>query len=217
MDETRAKTSKKADDLKQSELSTYTLTTFTPLLVKSEDLCIIVRCKVASTIIHTLVSADQSSILEPVVKMLEGTSSSSSTTPKDKSFNAVQNMRDAVVSAALVESGIELSEHLLLNVHSITMLKKLIALKKEDVTTTLSTPILANFAHWVNLCAENPKESSGTAYILLGLWESGIKKIVTEINKADLKKAAEIVGKWRKSSESEVRETGIEKLLNAIV
>lgn len=151
------------------------------------------------------------------------TTTTTTTTAKSstKAFNAVQKLRDAKVAQKQLASGINLNEHVLVSRAATFAYKDLISNRaavcsgesnesqtsggiRDMLVPALAAAIAPHMQYWISYCCASPQTTSGTAFILVSLLESGNAQVVKEVKKAikgaeGFKDAANSVTEWRKS------------------
>jgi len=206
MDVIRSSTCRKSDNVKHTELSLFTRENLSNALCNGEDLDIIIRCKLSSSVLTYLTGIPQ--MLSSIASMLTTTSK-----PVE---------RDSVITADLLDTGIILSEHPLANRNATIILKKIINTAIPSVLSIISRPILDGLLHWVKICTEDPQNTAGVAYILLAMLERGDDSVVGEMKQIigqgqkEMLIGTNALDIWRKDATPDVKETGIEKFLCAL-
>ncbi|KAJ3019905.1 hypothetical protein HKX48_001629 [Thoreauomyces humboldtii] len=215
LDAVRARTSKKDDSLKKAQL----LKAISPLLLKA---CAaktpeLIRDSnsgqvVSAALFHA--EGDKKALIAALAQCAEGTpDKASEATPSEKKpFNAVTNLKADATKLRQEREGLDMAEHAMINRSATAVLKDVVAprhkgAKKsaEDVaasaphpvslefSTALANVIAPNVAFWVDRCAEDPTRTSGTAFVLVALAESGSDEAKKVVKKAlSGKKVAEI-------------------------
>lgn len=218
MDADRSLTCKKSDETKRAELRAYTLDNLAPAICASKDFDVLVRCKVANVVLLELVRLGALGLLDCIFSLVGGRATDSA--EGQKSFNAVQNMRDATVKAKLKESGIEIDEPVLSNRNSSLFLKKMI-LCSNDAAEGIFKAIMPTLMSVIQACSESPNTTLGAGYIMLALCEKSqdmlnkVKAAIKE-NQETFAECEKKVSLWRKGADKEIKETAIEKLMTIL-
>ncbi|KAJ3161424.1 hypothetical protein HDU86_007206 [Geranomyces michiganensis] len=188
MDAVRARTSKKDDALRKEQL----LKAISPPLLKVlEERCgELVRdltsgAVVVEAIFHA--NGDKTKLLKNIAKLAGGTeadlaANGGSTEP----FNAIKKLKADVAAAKQQEEGIDMNEHVMVGRATTYILKDIFAPKRKygapakpeepeslEFSKLLAAELKPNVAYWLRRCAEDPKRTSGTAFIFVALLERG--------------------------------------------
>ncbi|KAJ3087344.1 hypothetical protein HK102_011301 [Quaeritorhiza haematococci] len=190
MNAMRALTSKKDDELKKPELLAHVSK---PLIKACAARCKeLLRDRSGSQLLlETWKSAtgEKDKLAEELSALVSGTIESykSDTEEHIKSLGAVAKLSVEARTKKLLEEGVDLSEHALVNRSATFALKDLVANIRKAYTatseegasqaqdSTLAAKLLENLddhlAYWLRYCAGNPRSSSGTAFVLVAMLE----------------------------------------------
>ncbi|KAI8921330.1 armadillo-type protein [Powellomyces hirtus] len=198
MDAVRARTSKKDDTLRKEQL----LKAISPFLIKTctEKCGELVRDQTSGAVmVETIFHADgdKSELLQSLANLASGLPDDSAASPAKSSepFNAVKKLKEDVALAKQQEEGIDMNEHVMLSRQATFVLKNIVSpRRKTDATETLPaslefSTLLAeqlqpNVSYWLRHCADDPKRTSGTAFIFVALLERGSTEAKSTILKA---------------------------------
>ncbi|KNC98303.1 uncharacterized protein SPPG_06697 [Spizellomyces punctatus DAOM BR117] len=187
LDPIRARTSKKDDKVRREQL----LKAFSPPLIQTvEQRCAeLIRDGDGSIVLmETVIRAegDKQSLIEAIASLAEGRDGASGLVDTESGpVNVIKKMKADAVLAKQQEEGIDLSQHVLIHRKATSVLKNLVAPRKkvpngEDeykgslvFATALAKRVAPNVAYWLRHCAEDPKRTSGTAFVFVALVESG--------------------------------------------
>lgn len=116
-------------------------------------------------------------------------------------FNAVKKLKADAEREKQEKEGIDMAEHVLVNRTATLALKSMIAPRRKGVAEdgvgpagshefaeALAKEMAPNVGHWLRHCAEDPRHTSGTAYVLVGLLEAGgenAQKCITDAVNAE--------------------------------
>ncbi|KAJ3179868.1 hypothetical protein HDU87_002436 [Geranomyces variabilis] len=188
MDAVRARTSKKDDALRKEQL----LKAVSPPLLKVlEERCDeLVRDLTSGAVVVEAVfhaHGDKTTLLRNIAKLAGGAATDVAANGKsDEPFNAIKKLKADVAAAKQQEEGIDMNEHVMVGRATTYILKDIFAPRRKfgapataekpeslEFSKLLAAELKPNVAYWLRRCAEDPKRTSGTAFVFVALLERG--------------------------------------------